>query len=493
MPYDRFARLQIAGDLMPDAPQDPFERHAGLGFLGLGVQYYKNTAALQAAADELDDRIDTLTRAFLGLTVACARCHDHKFDPIPTKDYYALAGVYNGSDLQPRLLTSPAEAERFKQAEQKVKGKEGEVQKWLGEAAKKHGRKSIPKEQEEKVLDDAEKKALAALRTDLDVLKKAMPPRPPEAHVLVGGGKTMKVYVRGNPAQQGEAAPKGFLQVLSTPDAPRGETFGRLELAQAIASKDNPLFARVIVNRVWQHHFGRGLVGTPSNFGMLGERPTHPELLDWLTIRFIENGWSLKKLHRDIVLSAAYRRSSAADPRNAEIDGDNRYLWRYPRRRLDVEAWRDAVLAVSGKLDRTLGGTALELSARGNVRRTLYARISRHRLDPTLALWDFPDPNVTSASRVVTTVPQQQLFVLNSDFMVDQARAFAQRIGVAGPTDRERVALAFALAFGRAPAEDETRLALDFLAAPPEKDAKLSRWEQYAQALLGTNEFLYLD
>src|SRR5262249_28467790 len=152
-------------------------------------------------------------------------------DPISTNDYYALAGVYNGSDLQPRLLASPAEATRFQQAEQKVKGKEGEVQKWLGEAAKKHGRKNIPKEQEDKVLDDIEKKALAALRTDLDALKKAMPPRPPEAHVLVGGGKTMKVYVRGNPAQQGEPAPKGFLRVLSTPELPRGETFGRLELA----------------------------------------------------------------------------------------------------------------------------------------------------------------------------------------------------------------------------------------------------------------------
>ena len=500
MPYDRFIKLQIAGDLMPDAAADPFTQYTGLGFLGLGVQYYKNTAALQAAADELDDRIDTLTRGFLGLTVSCARCHDHKFDPIPTRDYYSLAGIYNGSDLKPRMLAAPAEMECFTQAERKVKGKEGDIQKFLGEMAKKTGKKNIPRDQESKLLSEDEKKKLAAMRADLDALKKAMPTKPPEAHVLVGGGKEMKVYIRGNPMQQGEAAPKGFLQVLTRasgvshdPGAAPKRDYTRLELAEAIASKDNPLTARVMVNRLWQHHFGRGLVGTPSNFGMLGERPTHPELLDWLAIRFMENGWSVKKLHRDIVLSSAYRMSSANNAKNAEIDGDNKYLWRFNRRRLDVEAWRDALLAVSGKLDRTLAGPPQELSARNNVRRTIYARISRHRLDSTLALWDFPDPNVTSASRPVTTVPQQQLFVLNGDFVVDQAKAFAQRVQSAGATDKDRITAAFALAFGRAPAGEETQLALEFLGEAADKDAKLTRWEQYAQALLGTNEFLFVD
>jgi len=493
MPYDRFVKLQIAGDLMPDAPADPFSKYTGLGFLGLGVQYYKNTAALQAAADELDDRIDTLTRGFLGLTVSCARCHDHKFDPIPTKDYYSLAGIYNGSDLKPRPIASDADVERFKQGETKIKSKEGEIQKWLGEVAKKTGKKGIPKEQENKLLSDEEKKQIAVMRAEVEAMKKAMPPKPPEVHVVVGGGKEMKVYIRGNPNQQGEPAPKGFLQVLSAKDAKHGDSFNRLALADAIASKDNPLTARVIVNRVWQHHFGRGLVGTPSNFGMLGERPTHPELLDWLAVRFMENGWSLKKLHRDIVLSAAYQLSSVNDPKNAEIDGDNKYLWHFNRRRLDVESWRDALLAVSGKLDRTLAGPPLDLAARNNYRRTIYARISRHRLDSTLALWDFPDPNVTSATRPVTTVPQQQLFVLNSDFVVDQAKAFAQRVQATGTNEKDRIAAAFALVFGRAPTADETQLALGFLAAPPGKDEKLTRWEQYAQALLGTNEFMYVD
>ena len=318
-----------------------------------------------------------------------------------------------------------------------------------------------------------------------------MPPRPPEVHVLAGGGNAMRVYVRGNPAQPGEEAPKGFLQVLPSRKTDKG--FDRLALAECIASKDNPLTARVIVNRVWQQHFGRGLVGTASNFGALGERPTHPELLDWLAVRFVEEGWSLKWLHRTIIGSATYQLSCTVDAKNAEADGDNRLLWRMTRRRLDVEAWRDALLAVSGKLDRTVGGPSQELSARGNVRRTVYGRVSRHRLDPTLNLFDFPDPNVTSAARPVTTIPQQQLFALNSEFMIDQAKAFAQRIQSAAADDRGRINVAFALAYGRAPTEEQARLGVGFLNLPVEKDDRLTRWEQYAQVILASNEFMYVD
>jgi cytochrome c553 len=492
MPYDRFVKLQLAGDLMPDAPSDPFEKVAGLGFLGLGVSYYKNTAAAQAIADELDDRIDTLTRGFLGLTVACARCHDHKFDPIPTRDYYSLAGIYNSSDLKTQMVAPPAEIERYNQAQQRMKSKDDQIKKWLAEMAKKKGKKNIPKEQEGKLLSSEEMKELAQMRAELETVRKSVPPKPPEVHVIAGGGKAMRVYIRGNPAQQGEPAPKGFLQVLSA-KTETSKDFGRLELANAIASKDNPLTARVIVNRVWQHHFGRGLVGTPSNFGQLGERPTHPELLDWLAVRFVENGWSLKKLHRDILLSATYQLSSSGDARNAEVDGDNRLLWRMNRHRLDVEAMRDSLLAVSGKLDRTAGGPPQEASARNNLRRTIYARISRHRLDPTLNLFDFPDPNVTSAARPVTTIPQQQLFVLNSEFVVDQAQAFAKRLENGGGSDQQKIARAFELAYNRPPTGEETQLGLAFLSEPTGKDDRLTRWEQYAQVLLGTNEFLYVD
>ena len=268
--------------------------------------------------------------------------------------------------------------------------------------------------------------------------KKKDAARKPVLHSLAEGAKpaNLRVHVRGNPATLGEEAPRRFLAVLSDDDPSlftRGS--GRLELARAIASEDNPLTARVIVNRVWLHHFGRGIVGTPSNFGTLGERPTHPELLDYLAARFVAGGWSIKALHREIMLSATYRLGSRHDGRNATADPDNRLLWRMNRRRLEVEPWRDAMLAVAGNLDRTVGGPSADLSSPANRRRTLYGAVSRHNLDPLLRLFDFPDPNLTSDRRPVTSVPLQQLFVLNSPFMARQAKALAARVTAAEPDD----------------------------------------------------------
>jgi hypothetical protein len=308
----------------------------------------------------------------------------------------------------------------------------------------------------------------------------------------------MKVYQRGNPRQQGDVAPRRFLRVLAGDDPPRfTQGSGRLELAEAIASRDNPLTARVIVNRVWHWHFGRGIVGTPSNFGSLGERPTHPELLDYLTCRFIDSGWSLKALHRDIMLSATYQLSSADDARNREIDGDNRLLWRMNRQRLDVESWRDALLSVSGKLDRALGGPTTDLGSAGNQRRTVYGKISRHDLNGLLRLFDFPDANITAEKRTETTVPQQQLFVLNSPFVVEQAKALATRVQTEAASDAERILRAYALAYGRPPSDRETQAVLRYLTAADDDDDKamnkLTRWERFAQALLASNEFLYVD
>ncbi len=216
---------------------------------------------------------------------------------------------------------------------------------------------------------------------------------------------------------------------------PFAQGSGRLELARAIASADNPLTARVLVNRVWQHHFGRGLVGTPSNFGLLGDRPSHPELLDHLAARFIASGWSIKALHREIMLSAAYRLASSHRAANFEHDPDNRLLWRMNRRRLDAEALRDSLLAVTGQLDLAVGGPSLNLSDPKNVRRTFYAAISRHDLNPLLRLFDYPDPNLTSERRTNTTVPMQQLFALNSEFIVQQAKLLAARLDRESPAD----------------------------------------------------------
>jgi cytochrome c553 len=439
MPYDRFVMEQIAADLM-DGP-GRLERLAALGFFALGPVYYGDRLRL----DQIDDRIDTLTRGFLALTVACARCHDHKFDPISTADYYALAGVFASTDYVEVSLAP---------------GKEGQP---LPPPDRKSKKKAEPKGPFIHALQDATRPA------------------------------NMRVHVRGSATELGEEAPRRFMTILAGDDTPPfTQGSGRLELAQAIASPDNPLTARVIVNRVWRHHFGEGLVRTPSNFGALGQRPTHPELLDHLARRFAAAGWSLKALHREIMLSATYRLSSRLDPRGQEADPEDRLLWRVRRRRLEVEAWRDALLAVSGRLDRKVGGPSTDLSAEGSRRRTVYGMVSRHELNPLLRLYDFPDPNITSGERTVTTVPLQQLFVLNSEFMVGCARALAAHLQDAAGTDAGRIRVAFPLLYARPVTDRELRLGLSFLAAggAPER---LTRWEQYAQVLLSANEFMYVD
>jgi Protein of unknown function (DUF1553)/Protein of unknown function (DUF1549)/Planctomycete cytochrome C len=609
MPYDRFVKLQIAGDLMPESAGDKFTRLAGLGLMGLGAEYYKNTAREQAIAEELDDRVDTLTRGFLGLTVACARCHDHKFDPIPTRDYYSIAGIYNGSAFTSAPLVPDADVKAYDEAQSKVKAAEAAVNSFLGESGKaaakaavaltakylaaawearskkeklsdlakrdglncyfldrwvkfldpsnagkapaqfkdwfglksdattkdvqsmaeaiqskliavelpntlpmkgsKGGNKNAdpltkamfldanaplfvsPADAEKLFLAEDAKPKLAEMRTEVEKQKKASPPAPLTAHVVSGGGQTMSVYIRGNPATKGETAPKRFLQVIST-NAPASE-FTRLDLANSIASEKNPLTARVIVNRVWAWHFGRGLVNTPSNFGALGDRPSHPELLDTLTVEFVKNGWSLKWLHRQILGSETYRLAADATAKTNVSDSANVFLWRGARNRLDVEAWRDALLAVSGNLDATLGGPTFELKDANSKRRTVYAKVSRHELDGLLRMFDFPDANVTADKRNSTTVPQQQLFALNSEFMVIQAKAFATRVEKSGKTDAERITAAYRLAYQRLPEAREIELAERYLKIPTKADDKLTRWQQYAQALLASNEFLYVD
>ena len=289
----------------------------------------------------------------------------------------------------------------------------------------------MSKDQAEKHLPGDARAALKTKRAELEKLKADAPPMYPVVHSLTEGPSpaSLKVFLRGNPATPGPEAPRRFLSVLSAEGTPGfSQGSGRLELARAIASPENPLTARVMVNRVWEHHFGRGLVATPSNFGRMGERPSHPALLDHLASRFVASGWSLKALHRR---SCSRRPTSSAatdDPSNAEVDPANVYLWRANRRRLEVEPWRDAMLAVSGRLDPALGGPSADLASPENRRRTFYAKVSRHSLDSLLRLFDFPDPNITADKRAVTAVPLQQLFVLNSEFMERQARALAARL-----------------------------------------------------------------
>ena len=477
MRFDTFAKLQLAGDLMPEATGDLATRMAGLGLLGLGADYYKNTAREQAIAEELDDRVDVVSRAFLGLTVSCARCHDHKFDPIPTRDYYSLAGIFYGTNLTDFPIAPKEEVAAYREAEKKLRAVEEKLKKMQADAKAKPADSSLAT-------------AAKSLAAEVDMAKKAMPKAPLAAPVLSGNGQAMKVYIRGNPATKGEDAPKGFLQVIASAEPPKKD-FTRLDLANAIATEKNPLTARVIVNRVWAWHFGRGIVNTPSNFGKLGDAPSHPELLDWLAVEFVKHGWSIKWLHRQIMASRVYGLAAATDAKSS--DAANVYLWRGTRKRLDVESWRDSLLAVSGNLDEKMGGPTFDLKDANAKRRTVYAKVSRHELDGLLRLFDFPDANVTSDKRSVTTVPQQQLFALNSEFMVNQSKAFAARVAKLGATDEERIAAAYRLAFNRVPSSRETALGAAYLKLPAAKDDKLTRWEQYAQALLAGNELMYVD
>ena len=477
LPYDEFIRRQIAADLYdPPKSDEPAanEHLAALGYFACGPVYYGDRNGM----DQIADRIDTLTRGFLGLTVACARCHDHKYDPVSTVDYYSLAGVFASTEYVELPLIPQAEID--------------ELEKSLSEKDK-NDKKRQKKYPFVHTLKDAEK------------------------------SRNIQVHVRGNAETLGPEAPRRFVEVLCTDEpAPFAAGSGRKELAEAIASPTNPLTARVIVNRIWQMHFGQGLVRTPSNFGVLGERPTHPELLDYLAARFIASGWSIKALHREILLSATYQQSSndqgpstndQLNPKSKiqiskSIDPDNRLLWHFPRRRLEAEMWRDAMLVASGRLDAALGGPSSELTKDDNRRRTLYGFISRHELDSFLRLFDFPDPNITSDMRPVTTVPLQQLFVLNGEFMIASARALAERLQDASADDEQRIRFAYELLYSREPTADEIALGKDYLATDETtgghaasdegEDANaattsLTRWERYAQALLAANEFMYLD
>ncbi|HEY2951659.1 MAG TPA: DUF1549 and DUF1553 domain-containing protein [Verrucomicrobiae bacterium] len=480
LPYDRFVSLQLAADRL-EGTNSP--NLAALGFLGLGPKYYDRDR-LSVQADEWEDRVDTVSRAMLGLTVACARCHDHKFDPITMRDYYAMAGVFAST----RMVNLRPDGS----IEKVEKGEKGDV--------------------------------------------KATNMGPATLHIVQDSDQAqdLPVFLRGNVDRKGPVVERRFLRVLSRAEpAAFKDGSGRKELAAAIADRGNPLTARVMVNRVWAQFFGKPFVVTPSNFGHSGQPPTHPELLDDLAVRFMDNGWSVKSLVREIVLSATYRQTSGVEalqrysveaednsrphdlrfngstlqpfnastvqpsnrptlqPFNESADSANDLFWRMNRRRLSIEQWRDAVLFTSGELDWS-GGQSLELDDPTNCRRTVHARVSRLKLNDLLVQFDYPDANVHAEKRGVTTTALQKLFVLNSPFMLERAKALAARLHAdLNESDAARVARAYRLLFGREPSREESALALDFLRRPGGGGA--SRWEHYAQLLLASNEMMYVD
>ncbi|MFO0280603.1 MAG: PSD1 and planctomycete cytochrome C domain-containing protein [Acidobacteriota bacterium] len=601
LPYNQFVKAQIAGDLM-------------------GKQWAAATGFFALSPEMQDERVDALTRGFLGLTVACAQCHDHKFDPIPTRDFYSLQGILNSSELHELPLATPEIVEQWERKRKELEVVErrlkdfydsqtrlvGEMlasrtaryllasqgfgdpaqldqetlerwKKYLASDRLYHPfldnfrrltRDKAPKAQlaaeaqifelkllaihEEKKLVDEKNKVLLGVdptRNDLSQthleamdrdktvlwrdmfersisdssgffrygngvlfhgketigrwltgnwtkylaeqkqieadLKKALPEKYPFLQTLRDKPKPadMKIFIRGDRNNPGELAPRRFLAILSGKDRPLfHEGSGRLQLAEAIANDANPLTARVIVNRVWQNHFGRGIVSTPSNFGQLGEKPTHPELLDWLASDFMEQGWSLKKLHKKILMSATYALSTEIVAANLTKDPDNRWLWRANRRRMDAETLRDSLLFASGELDLTPAGKALKLDQETNLKRTVYGFISRRKVDGTLALFDFPNPQATSESRMSTLVPPQRLFLMNSPFVEKRAAALAAKLS---GSQEEKVRQVYRRLFSRDPDSVELKLALEFLTGHD--------WLQYARVLLGANEFLFVN
>lgn len=659
LPYDRFLLLQLAADQLVAADSTDL---AALGFITGGRRF------LGVTHDIIDDRIDVITRGTLGLTVACARCHDHKYDPIPTADYYSLYGVLRGNDDQLVTFNEPQDSElaalrkkfsdqmrlRRSEANARLRQRTGEylaaqlnpkdypeegfdqiltaadiipmaVRRWRdhlkaaatpdhpifgpwrilildlkdvpdpewpaaaakawataqrhapnwnplvaqafrqpptsrSQVAQCYGALFTQVDTDWKALNEAAHTAKNPPPTQLpdptsEALRRflhdpASPTTVPDTGLVnteylyptqvteelwqlqgavdrrliaLGAQAALMlaerppepqpvVFRRGSPSQLGPEVPRRFIEVLSGPDRrPFAQGNGRLELARAIASPDNPLTARVMVNRVWQHHFGTGLVKTPSDWGLRAEAPSHPELLDWLALRFVESGWSLKALHRIIVSSEAYQRASAGqDPwpdderaRLRRIDPDNRLLASFPLRRLDFEQLRDAQLAVTGELESRIGGSPSGLLDPSNQRRSVYGLVDRQFLPGVLRTFDFANPDLHVAVRHETTVPQQGLFFLNGPFAANRARMLARAISGLSPEDRIRHL--HRRLFQRAARPDEIAAGLQFVAeaerapdravrpevGPPEP--RLEPWEQYAHVLLLTNEFAFAD
>jgi hypothetical protein len=535
VPYDRFVKLQLAADLMPGTSRDDLR---ALGYLGTGPVYHKDARLSKDVietlfTDDWDERVDAVSRGILGLTVACARCHDHKFDPIPTKDYYGMAGVFASTVQAPRPLAATADPTtelQFMAAAQRMfflnyasnlmKNEPGTKP----EESKQKSEKF--KAEDERIL--AEMAPLKESRPELYTYLARMVPQPPappntqrppqaagngrgrgrgastepftnsvfDAGMWIDGSdpdlttldmkpgvaRDLHILPHGNVAAPGEVAPRQFLSVLSKGDPRFGQGSGRLELADRLFTDGAPLAARVIVNRVWAWHFGKPLVATTSDFGTQGERPTHPELLDDLAARFVANGWSLKWLHREIMLSATYRQASHPREDGLKADATNHLIWRMNPRRLDAEAFRDTILEAAGTLDAATGGPSADLDAADNVRRTVYGRVSRGNLNTLLKLYDFPEASQHSPGRELTTTPLQQLFVMNSAFMQTQAAALVKKVGDESEA-AAKVRGIYRRVLARDPSAKELDLALTYLNG--------STLEQYAQALLSSNEVIF--
>lgn len=484
LPFDQFALYQLAADQLVDW-EAPEKRHlAAMGFLSLSKNGREELV--------LDDRLDTTFRGLMGLTVSCARCHDHKFDPVSTKEYYGLYGVFKNSmeQKQPTIgeEESGPEYEKYRaELAKKQKKVDDFLEPKLAELAKKFPDLANRRFQLVRKLERGDRRKMQNLQKQVDKFVADSRMEPDKALVLTDREKAIQqqVFVRGNPSRRGEVAPARFLSVLARDGEAR--TFekgsGRLEMAHEIANAANPMTARVIVNRVWAWHFGEGIVRSVSDFGTQGEAPDHPELLDWLARWFVDEGWSLKKLHKLLLTSRTWRQQST-HPRAEEmmlVDAENRLLWHHNRKRLSLEQMRDGMLDVAGNLSNEMFGRAVKvLEPPYSNRRSVYAFIDRQNLNPVFRNFDFSNPQETTGRRPRTTIPMQALFTLNSDFVQDQAALLAEKAVQAVPdlaarnpefpdlaeeVRAERVAYLHRAVYAREPSGSDLRLAADFLSA----------------------------
>ena len=484
--YARFIKEQFAADLMGYGEGDP--EMAALGFLGMGPH------ANRSQAEALDDWIDVTTQGLMGLTVACARCHDHKYEPVPTADYYSLRGVFAG-------ILRPQEYDRKNQP--KVSGyssKEADVRDFEKQLA----------EIEQRISEAGNKKAKNNNRTiakkirdtELAKLLTFHPGAPAHAMVVRDKKRIPRSYIflRGDQSSPGAEVPRRFVRILD-PQQPEFSSSGsgRLELAEKIASPDNPMTARIMVNRVWGYLMGSHLVATPSDFGLQGAKPTHPDLLDYLADDFIKHGWSIKHLVRQIATSRVFLQQSRQREASAEVDPQNSLYWRANRKHFSIEMLRDRLLACSGQLDLKAGGHAGQLWKAGYTkRRAIYGFVNRFNLDPTLRAFDFPTPMQTSASRGESIVASQALFTLNSQFVSDQAIHLVNGDKfLSAESARAKIEVLFDLILLRRPVENEI-LKIEKFASGVSRLKKSARfvddpWQLVAQSLMMTNEFQYVD
>ena len=455
-PYNRFVLEQLAADRLARRRDD--SDLAALGFLTLGPRFNDNNN------DIINDRIDVVCKGFLGLTVTCARCHDHKFDPIPQKDYYSLRGIFD-SCVEPSQ-EPPLGPVKMTEAYRAFSKKMDEMALTLAnDEALIKARRKDPKNKELQ-------KDVNQIRRQMARLELTDPGSPPCATALYDSAKPhdSPVFLRGEAENKGEIVPRRFLEILSGRNrAPFRAGSGRLELASSIINPANPLTARVLVNRVWLHHFGQGIVSTPDDFGNQSDPPSHPELLDYLALRFMREGWSIKKLHREIMLSNTYQQSSAGNPRYAQIDPRNRWLWRANLRRLDFEEIRDSILALGGQFSH---------------RRTLYGMVDRRNLPEIYGQFDFANPDLATGQRYETTVPQQALFMMNNPLVVELARRLVNQKEFQDLSGEDtRIRFLYERIYQREPTGVEIKLGAGFIeeAPAPDQITEASRQELMRQ------------